>query len=85
MDGDGASYTYSVSGLPPGLSFDATGTGACGTARTICGTPTRDGAFTVTAAAHDAGCSPRDGPGGCMRCLRTGRPWTGCGSRRSDK
>ena len=52
--GDGGSYTYGASGLPPGLAFDATGTGACRGARTICGTPTEDGAFTVTAAAHDA-------------------------------
>ena len=37
---DGGSYTDGASGLPPGLVFDATGTGACQAAHTICGTPT---------------------------------------------
>ena len=39
--------TYTATGLPAGLSFDADGTGACGAARTICGTPTLAGTYTV--------------------------------------
>ena len=37
--GDGASYTYAASGLPPGLVFDADGIGQCEAARTVCGAP----------------------------------------------
>ena len=40
-------YTYAVSGLPPGLSFDAA-------TRTISGTPTGSGTYTVTYTADDA-------------------------------
>ena len=40
-------YFYRVSGLPPGLSFDPL-------TRTVTGTPTQDGAYTVTYIADDA-------------------------------
>ena len=40
-------YTYAVSGLPAGLSFDAA-------TRRVSGTPTADGTFTVTYTADDA-------------------------------
>ncbi len=40
-------YFYAVSGLPPGLSFDPM-------TRTITGTPTQDGTYTVTYTADDA-------------------------------
>ena len=40
-------YTYAVSGLPAGLSFDAA-------TRTVSGTPTEAGSFTVTYTADDA-------------------------------
>ena len=40
-------YFYAVSGLPPGLSFDPM-------TRTITGTPTKDGIYTVTYTADDA-------------------------------
>ena len=46
--GDGASYTYAASGLPPGLAFDADGSGQCEAA------PTADGEFAVTVRAHHA-------------------------------
>ena len=42
-----STLTYTATGLPPGLSFDADGTGACGAVRTICGTPTSAGMYTV--------------------------------------
>ena len=56
--GNGA-ISYTASGLPPGLRFDATGRGGCpGTApRTLCGTPTVDpnrNSYSVTVYAHDA-------------------------------
>ena len=49
--------TYTATGLPPGLSFDADGTGACAAARTICGTPIWPGTFAVAlwALADDLG------------------------------
>ena len=43
----GAALTYTATGLPPGLSFDADGSGACGAARTICGTPTFAATYTI--------------------------------------
>ena len=48
--GEGVGYTYSASGLPPGLVF----AGVCG-ARGVCGTPRANtaGAATVTIYAHD--------------------------------
>ena len=48
---------YAATGLPPGLSLDADGTGACAAARTICGAPTWSGTFDVTlwALADDLG------------------------------
>ncbi len=46
--------TYTVVGLPPGMSFDADGTGACSALRTICGAPTRTGTFTVIVTAANA-------------------------------
>ena len=42
-----STLTYTATGLPPGLSFDADGTGACMAVRTICGTPTSGGRYTV--------------------------------------
>ena len=49
---------YSVSDLPAGLRFDATGTDATGcpgpTPRTLCGRPIVAGAYAVTVHAHDA-------------------------------
>ena len=38
---------YTVTDLPPGLSFDVDGTGACLAVRTICGAPTFAGTYTV--------------------------------------
>ena len=46
--------TYTVIGLPPGMAFDADGTGACSALRTICGAPTRTGVFTVIVTAANA-------------------------------
>ena len=46
--------TYTVVGLPPGMSFDADGTGTCSALRTICGAPTRTGVFTVIVTAANA-------------------------------
>ena len=55
--GNGA-LSYTASGLPAGLVFDADGTGSCpGTQpREVCGTPTAatSGARTVTVTAQDA-------------------------------
>ena len=51
--------TYSTEGLPPGMSFDADGSGACGAARTVCGAPTRVGTFEVTILATNADGSAR--------------------------
>ena len=39
--------TYTAYGLPDGLSIDSDGSGACGQARTICGSPTTVGSSTV--------------------------------------
>ena len=44
----GGAILYAATGLPPGLSFDAEGNGACSAARTICGTATQAGTFTAT-------------------------------------
>ena len=51
-------YTYAVSGLPAGLSFDAA-------TRTVSGTPRASGTFTVTYTADDADAlySLKDSPG----------------------
>ena len=46
--------TYSATGLPSGTVFDADGSGDCGTARTICGTPTAAGTSTVAVSAAKA-------------------------------
>ena len=46
-DADGDALTYSLSGLPPGLSFDP------GT-RTLSGIPTTAGTYTITYTASDA-------------------------------
>ena len=51
--GSGA-VAYRIEGLPPGLSFDAYGAGACSAQRTICGAPARTGSFSVTVWASDA-------------------------------
>ena len=57
MGGNGA-LSYTVSGLPAGLVFDADGAGTCPGAepREFCGTPTTvtSGAVTVTVTAQDA-------------------------------
>ena len=47
-DPDGDSLTYSASGLPPGLTFNAA-------TRTFSGTPTQAGVFAVTVSATDSG------------------------------
>ncbi len=52
-DNPGFGYAYSVSGLPPGLSFDPI-------TRTISGTPNQTGQPTVTYKAHDADSSTGD-------------------------
>ena len=49
-----STVVYEVTGLPPGMAFDADGTGACSALRTICGAPTRTGTFTVTVTALNA-------------------------------
>ena len=50
--GNGA-LTYTAYQLPEGLSLDSDGTGTCGRARTICGTPTATGTATVRIAVTD--------------------------------
>ena len=50
----GGSVVHSVTGLPPGLEFDADGNGTCGVALTICGTTTGAGTYTVTVQATNA-------------------------------
>ena len=56
--GGNGTITYTASGLPTGLVFDATGTDATGCtgseAREVCGTPTVAGTGTVTITADDA-------------------------------
>ncbi len=52
-DHPGFGYAYSVSGLPPGLSFDPF-------TRTISGTQHKTGTWTVTYKAHDADSSTSD-------------------------
>src|SRR6185369_10304649 len=47
-DPDNDPFTYSVSGLPPGLTFD-------NATRTFSGAPAQAGVFPVTVAAHDGG------------------------------
>ena len=54
--GEGAGgYTYTASSLPPGIVFDADGTGSCPGAapRMVCGTPTTSGTTRVTIYAAD--------------------------------
>ena len=59
LAGPGSSATLS---LPAGLTFDLDGTGTCGAARTVCGTPTAAaGAATWTLTATD-----RDGDAGSL-------------------
>ncbi len=55
-----AAVTYSAPELPPGLQFDADGTGACGAARTVCGTPTAAGTYAVVVRATAAGGSSEE-------------------------
>ena len=51
-----SAITYTATGLPPGIALDADGSGDCGTARTICGTPTATGTSNVVvSAAKDDG------------------------------
>jgi YD repeat-containing protein len=45
-DADGDALTYTATGMPPGLSFNAT-------TRVISGTPTTNGTYTVTVTAND--------------------------------
>ena len=56
--GGNGPISYTASGLPPGLRFDATGTDANGcpgaTPRTVCGTPTGKGSWTIRVNANDA-------------------------------
>ena len=53
--GDGTpSYALQPSTLPAGLAFDADGSGSCGSARTICGTPTEVTSIGYTWRATDA-------------------------------
>ncbi|MCY4373994.1 MAG: fibronectin type III domain-containing protein [Spirochaetaceae bacterium] len=52
-DHPGSGYAYSVSGLPPGLSFDPF-------TRTISGTQSQTGSWSVTYKAHDADSSTTD-------------------------
>ena len=44
---------YSVRGLPAGLWFDADGRGRCGLPRSVCGTPSEAGSWTVSVTARD--------------------------------
>ena len=68
--GNGA-ISYTASGLPSGLTFDATGRdadGCPGTApRTVCGTPTGTGRSTVWFSAADADSNRRTGDRGWLR------------------
>ena len=61
--GNGA-YDYTVTGLPYGLFFDEDGTGPCGAAHTVCGTPrpteTTTATVTVTVADADANTADSD-------------------------
>ena len=54
--GGNGTYDYAVTGLPYGLFFDEDGTGPCGAARTVCGTPrpTETTTATVTVTVADA-------------------------------
>ena len=45
---------YSARGLPPGLWFDGDGRGNCGLARSVCGTPSEEGRWSVSVTARDA-------------------------------
>ena len=61
--GEGAGgYAYTASGLPPGIVFDADGTGSCPGAapRMICGTPTTSGTTRVTIHAADGDANTDD-------------------------
>ena len=49
-----SAVTYTVTGLPPGMLFDADGAGGCSAQRTVCGAPTRTGIFTVIVRAVSA-------------------------------
>ena len=54
--GEGLDYRLAPETLPPGLAFDQDGSGECGRARTLCGTPTEEFAekpYTWTAADVD--------------------------------
>ena len=44
---------YSARGLPPGLWFDGDGRGNCGLTRSMCGTPSEVGTWTMTVTARD--------------------------------
>ncbi len=52
--GGNGDLNYSIQDLPGGLEFDEDGSGSCGAARTICGTPAAEGSSTVTLTAADA-------------------------------
>ena len=52
--GGNGTITYTATGLPGGLVFDADGSGTCGMARGICGTPTTVGNSTVTVTVSDS-------------------------------
>ena len=62
--GGNGTYDYTVTGLPYGLFFDEDGTGPCGAARTVCGTPrpteTTVATVTVTVADADANMADSD-------------------------
>ena len=60
--------TYTAANLPAGLSFDGDGTGACGSARTVCGTPTFAGTYTVVVRAT----SPAGGQGSLSFAVTVG-------------
>ena len=45
---------YSARGLPPGLWFDGDGRGNCGLPRSVCGTPSEEGRWSVSVTARDA-------------------------------
>ena len=52
--GGNGTYRYTVTGLPDGLVFDEGGSGPCGAARTVCGTPSVATTTTVTVVAADS-------------------------------
>ncbi len=67
LSGPGSAATLS---LPPGLEFDLDGTGTCGAARTVCGTPTA----AAGAAAWTLTATDRDGDPGSLAFTMTIAP-----------